>query len=127
MGQNVSINENVYIQAAGGVTIGDRVTLSRNVMILTCGLETKNYIHNASKVSRDHITKSVDIGEGTWLAAGTIVCPGATIARNCIVSAGSVVTKSLTTENALYGGNPARFIKTLVPADENTGRAENND
>ena len=80
---------------------------------MTASLETKNYSENTGKRYRDHTTDSVNIGEGTWLAANVLICPGVTVANNCIVGAGSVVTKNLSTENALYAGNPARLIKIL--------------
>ena len=53
------------------------------------------------------------INEGTWLAANVVVCPGVTIAKNCIIAAGAVVSSDLAEEGCLYGGVPARFIKKL--------------
>ena len=97
----------------GGVSIGDRVTLSRGVTILTAGLDARDYIKNAGKRYRDHVIKDVVIGEGTWLAANVLVCPGVTIAKNCIIAAGAVVSSNLTEEGCLYGGIPARLIKRL--------------
>ena len=97
----------------GGVLIGDRVTLSREVMILTVGLDTSNYIENANKQYRDHIVSSVEIEEGVWLGAKVLVLPGAHIAKNSIVAAGAVVVGDLSTEGCLYGGIPAKYIKNL--------------
>ena len=112
-GMNVSINQDVVIQGAGGVVIGNNVTLSRDVKILTEGLDTYHYIENARRIYRSHIKKNVVIGEGVWIAAGAIVCPGVEVARNSIVAAGAVVSKSLLEEGVLYGGVPAKKIKDL--------------
>ena len=49
----------------------------------------------------------------TWIASNATILPGVVIPSNCIIAAGAVVANSLTDENALYGGNPARFIKFL--------------
>ena len=113
IGKHVSINQDVVIQGAGGVVIGNNVTLSRNVKILTEGLDTNYYIENARRIYRSHIKGKVIIGEGVWIAAGVIVCPGVEIARNSIVAAGAVVSKSLLEEGVMYGGVPAKKIKEL--------------
>ena len=74
---------------------------------------TYHYIENARRIYRSHIKKNVVIGEGVWIAAGAIVCPGVEVARNSIVAAGAVVSKSLLEEGVLYGGVPAKKIKDL--------------
>lgn len=114
LGTDVSVNDGVYIQSRGGVVIGNNVTISRGVYILTEGLDTLNYLENSRKRYRDHIAKKVIIGNGTWIAAGTIVCPGVEIAANSIIGGGSVVSKSLTDEGAIYGGVPAKKIKEIT-------------
>ena len=114
LGMNVSLNRDVYIQSKEKVTIENNVTLSKGVTLLTEGLDTNHYFDNAQKQFRDHIKKPIRIGEGTWVAAGVIICPGVEIAAYSIVAAGSVVVTSLTEENVLYGGCPAKKIKELT-------------
>lgn len=41
-----------------------------------------------------------------------IICKGVTIGEKSIIGADSVVTKSIP-ENQIWGGNPAKFIRTL--------------
>ena len=112
-GMFVSVNSKVFIQSSGKVSIGDRVTLSRGVHIFTEELDTSQYIINAQKKYRDHVLNSVCIGNGTWIAAGAIICPGVKIAANCVVAAGAVVVNDLNNEGCLYGGVPARKIKEI--------------
>ena len=45
---------------------------------------------------------------------GAIILPGVTIGENAVVAAGAVVTKDVA-PNAIVGGNPAKFIKSLTP------------
>jgi acetyltransferase-like isoleucine patch superfamily enzyme len=90
------------------VTIGDHVTISHNTVI---------YAHTASPVESHLATLynqvcPVTIENGAWISAGCIVLPGVTIARDCMVGAGSVVSKS-TEPSFLYAGNPCRKIKAL--------------
>ncbi|MEY8410083.1 acyltransferase [Lachnospiraceae bacterium 62-26] len=115
LGHDVSINDNCFIQCNlnGEVSIGDRVTLSRGVTILTKGLDTSDYIINSQKKYRDHITKKVKIGDGTWIAANVVICPGVEIAEECIVAAGAIVSSSLLKPRSLYAGIPAKYMKSL--------------
>ena len=113
VGYDVSINENCFLQCGGGVTIGNRVTLSHGVTIFTAGLDTLHYSENSDKRFREHVKKSVSIGEGTWCAANVTVCPGAVIPERCIIAAGSVVCGDLKESDCVYGGVPAKLIRRI--------------
>lgn len=107
----ISINENVFINASGKITIGDNVTLSKGVSLLSTGINTDNWKIN--KIYKYHIFKEIIIGDNVWLGANVIVCAGSFIPNNCIIGAGSVVVDKLDKENALYVGIPAKFKKYL--------------
>lgn len=113
IGKDVSLNSGIVIQCSGGVQIGNRVTISRDVLILTVGLDTDNWLENSSKKYRDHVKKPVVISDGVWVGARAVLCPGSYIAKNSIVAAGAVVSGRLEEENAIYGGVPAKFIKKI--------------
>mgnify|MGYP000427406874 CR=1 FL=1 len=49
------------------------------------------------------------IGERTYLGARSIVMPGITIAADCVVAPGAVVTRDVP-PNAIVVGNPARIV-----------------
>ena len=49
-----------------------------------------------------------------YIGVRSIILPGVHIGNNCIIAAGSVVSKDVP-DNSVVGGVPARFIKT---ADE---------
>ncbi len=114
IGKHVSLNDKAYIQSVGGVILSDYVTVSYGVVVLTSGLETRDYPSICQQKCRPHITASVTIGEGVWLGACCMIMPGVTIAPKIIVAAGSVVTKNLDQEGWLYGGIPAKPIKPLM-------------
>ena len=52
----------------------------------------------------------VIIGSGSWLGTGVVVLPGATIGRNVVVGAGSVVVGELP-DHCVAVGSPARPVK----------------
>lgn len=58
-------------------------------------------------------TKPIIIGENVWIGMNSIILKGVTLGDNCIVAAGSVVTKSFP-NNVMIGGNPAKIIKNNV-------------
>ena len=59
-----------------------------------------------------HFAGNVQIGEGTWIGAGTIVIPGVRIGRWSVIGAGSVVTKDIP-DGVLAVGNRCKIIKAL--------------
>ena len=106
-GKSLVIQPHAYIIARGGVTLGDMVVISAGAKILSSSQKVED-----GKVTRLHIHKEVKIGNGVWIGAGAIVCPGVTIGDNCVVAAGAVVTKDLDS-GYLYAGVPAKQIKQL--------------
>lgn len=63
----------------------------------------------------------VRIGEETWIGEGSTVM--ADVGSRCIVAAGTVVSAPVPSGN-LVGGNPARFVRRLVPAGPAPSDAE---
>jgi acetyltransferase-like isoleucine patch superfamily enzyme len=57
--------------------------------------------------------RPVRIGAGSWLGAGVVVLPGATIGRHVVVGAGAVVAGDLP-DNSVAVGNPARVVRRYV-------------
>jgi maltose O-acetyltransferase len=106
LGDNVSINDGAYINAKGGVIIGDNVSISAAAMIISTKLDQFNI---EKKV---HIDKEIIIGSNVQIGAGAIVLAGVTIGDNVIVGAGSVVTKDVE-KNIIVVGNPAKKLRSL--------------
>jgi serine acetyltransferase len=53
----------------------------------------------------------VKISDNVYIGARVILMPGVTVGQNCIIGAGSIVTKDIP-DNSLAVGSPARVIKT---------------
>lgn len=56
---------------------------------------------------------NVHVGEGSWVAAGTVVLPGVKIGKWSVIGAGSVVSKNIP-DGVLAVGNRCRIIKNLL-------------
>ena len=91
------------------ISIGDSVTISHSCCLIS---HTKS--PTGSWLSEIYNSSApVTIESGAWLGAHSIVLPGVTIAADCFVAAGSVVTKS-TSPRSLWAGNPCRLVTNIV-------------
>jgi Acetyltransferase (isoleucine patch superfamily) len=50
--------------------------------------------------------------DDVWIGSGSIILKGITIGEGSVVAAGSVVTKDVS-PNVIVGGNPARVLKEI--------------
>jgi maltose O-acetyltransferase len=108
IGARTFINYGAVILDGAAVTIGSDVQIGPSVQLLT---PTHALDHDARRRGVENVAP-VTIGDGAWLAAGAIVCPGVTIGENTVVGAGSVVTKDLPAGHLCFG-NPCRVIREI--------------
>lgn len=57
-------------------------------------------------------TYPIKINDGVFIGTGSIVLKGVTIGENSVIASGSVVSKSIPS-NEIWGGNPIKFIKKI--------------
>lgn len=107
VGNNVTINDNAYLNGQGYIKIGDNVSISANAIIVSTGLDLDLFLNE-----KKHICNAIIIGDNVQLGAGCIVLPGIVIGNNVVVGAGSVVTKKIE-NNCVVAGNPAKIIRKL--------------
>jgi maltose O-acetyltransferase len=91
------------------IKIGDYCDISSSVSIVTGSHEIDK---SGLRIAGNGFSKDVHIGNRVWVGYGVIILGNLSIGDNVIVAAGSVVTKNLAS-NAIYGGNPAKFIKAI--------------
>ena len=104
LGDGVSIY-NSYLDVGHGylIEIGDHCTLT-NCTILAHDASTQIYFKK-SKVGM------VRIGSHTFIGWGAIILPHVSIGKNCIIGAGTVVSKDIP-DNSVVIGSPCRIIST---------------
>jgi len=111
IGDNVFINDFFWCNAKGSITIGNDVLIGPCVTIHS---SNHNYSANSELPFREqgHTDKKVIIGNNVWLGANCVILPGVAVSDNVVIAAGSVVTKTIEIEG-VYGGIPAKFIKSI--------------
>ena len=121
IGKGVFINFNLTVQDDAEVVIDDVCDFGPNVTIVTpvhpmLADERKRMRNERGEEKRLCYAKPVHVGKNCWICANTTILPGVTIGDNCVIGAGSVVTRDIPA-NSFAAGNPARVIRTLTEAD----------
>ena len=121
IGDNFFGNYNLTVQDDGPVTIGDNVNFGPNVTIVTpmhplLPDERNAMLDEEGNPSRFCYALPVVIGNNIWFGANVTVCGGVTIGDNCVIGAGSVVTRDIPA-NSLAAGVPCRVIRELNERD----------
>ena len=111
------IHPSVYFDGADYsiIEIGQNVTISMDVMLLTHDYSIRNalsYIGKNKEDKRYRFLKQITIGDNSFIGAKSSILPGTTIGSNVIIAAGSVV-KGNVPNGTIWGGNPAKQISTI--------------
>jgi acetyltransferase-like isoleucine patch superfamily enzyme len=105
IGSDVRIGTDVLIETAfpQWVTIGDHVIVSMRSTIIA------HFEGSLPRVKEKTAYVSVRIEDEVFVGPGSMILPNVTIGRGSVVTAGSVVTKSIP-PMTMVQGNPARPI-----------------
>lgn len=107
IGSNCDFNHDVFITGGGGVTIGNYVGLGPGVKIWSVNHRYED--PDVPWMKQGYDKQAVDIEDDVWLGANCFVMPGTRIGRGAIVSAGTVLMKSVPAF-AIVAGNPGRVV-----------------
>lgn len=121
IGKNFFGNFNLTIQDDAEVTIGDNCNFGPNVTIVTPVhpmLPNERREMLTADGSKKHLcyAEPVHIGNDCWFGASVTVCPGVTIGDNCVIGAGSVVTRDIP-QDSFATGVPCRVIRKITETD----------
>jgi maltose O-acetyltransferase len=100
IGRDCYFNVGCHLELEASITIGDRVGLGHDVMILTSSHAIGSHERRAELALR---REPVTIEDGAWLGARVVVLPGVTIGAGTVVAAGTVVTRDVPPDTLLAG------------------------
>jgi acetyltransferase-like isoleucine patch superfamily enzyme len=102
IGAGSTINERCRLDNRGGLFIGDSVSISADVILLTAD-------HDVQSSHFEGRTRPIQIGDHVFIGTRAMVLPGVKLGEGCVVAAGSVVTKDVPAF-AIVAGIPAKKI-----------------
>ncbi len=117
IGDRVSLNANVYINACvgGRIVLGDDVLIAPNVVLRSSDHVTEDVERPIKQ--QGHRAREIIVEGDVWLGANVTVVGGVRIGRGAVVGAGAVVTRNVE-PYMIVGGVPARPIRARGPASQ---------
>lgn len=103
IGDHAWIGEDVWIDNLAQVSIGSQACLSQSVYLCTGN-------HDWSDPAFGLIVKPISIGNGAWVGARAVICPGVAMGDCAILTAGGVAVKRIPAYE-IHSGNPATLVK----------------
>jgi acetyltransferase-like isoleucine patch superfamily enzyme len=110
IGENSYIGMNTILNGfSAKLIIGSRVSIAQNVNMMTdSGPNTSVEMQKYFPIEK----KPINIGNDCWIGTGSIIMPGVTLGKMCVVAANSYVNQSFP-EYSIIGGNPAKLIRKI--------------
>lgn len=108
IGENCMFQSRNFPMDPQMVKIHDNVTIAANVTLCTHDAIRKVLMRRDGYMYSEHLG-AIEIMENSFIGIGTIILPNVRIGKDCIVSAGSVVTKDVP-DGAIVAGVPAKVI-----------------
>ena len=106
VGKNTWIGPFTILDGSGGLTIGDNCSISASVQIYSH--DTLQWAVSGGKEKYEYAATT--IGNNCYIAPGSIIAKGISLADGCIIGANSFVNKSFPTKSKI-AGSPAKLLK----------------
>jgi acetyltransferase-like isoleucine patch superfamily enzyme len=102
IGDHTIINRRCTLDGRGGLNIGNNVSVSPEVMLIT-----SNHLKDDPDFGVED--RAITIEDYAWIGSRATILPGVTIGSGAVVAAGAVVTKDVP-PYTVVGGVPAKAI-----------------
>jgi len=110
IGNNVTIHEMSYIDAYGGIKIGNDVAISHGVSMISFDHDIHSNYNNYKDAPA--LIGNIIIKNNVWIGAGAKILRNVTIEKDSVIGAGSLMNKSCK-EKSVMVGIPAICIKKM--------------
>jgi acetyltransferase-like isoleucine patch superfamily enzyme len=112
VGNNAGLGTHGFYGCAGGIEIGDDTIFGNFVSLHS---ENHNFEDADKPVRLQGVNRrGIVIGKNCWIGSKATILDGAVVEDGCIIAAGSVLIAGRYGKNSIYGGVPAKFIRSRI-------------
>ena len=105
LGDESAITKHHHIDCTNIITIGKFTTIA--------GYNSQLLTHSIDLYENRQSSVPISIGDYCFVGTNSVLLGGAVLPSHSVLGANSMLSKSYEEEWGLYGGNPAKFIKTI--------------
>lgn len=107
VGDDLHVSERAWIDAEGGIQIGDCVQIGPHTCLIS--YDHKYSDPDISIIHQGKTQGGIEIGDDVWIGANVTIVSGVTIGDGAVVAAGATVVNDVPS-NTVVGGVPAETI-----------------
>jgi acetyltransferase-like isoleucine patch superfamily enzyme len=111
VGRRCKISSHTFV--CEGVEIQDNVFIGHSVTFINDSYPRSTTNEGELQTEADWKVEKTVVRRGASIGSGSTILSNVTIGENAIVGAGSVVTKDVPA-NAIFAGNPAKFLRFIT-------------
>lgn len=111
--------ENTKLQtynSNSGISIGDNCMFSFGIQLYNTDAHAILDVETRTVINK---VRELTIGNHVWVGANVTIMKNVTIADDCVIGWGSVVSGKFTEPNCILAGNPSRIIKRGITWEAN--------
>lgn len=122
MGDNVWVWHYSVLDATEGLIIEEGAQIGAWVGIFTHGSESairllgSNFVHIHNTKREGYTRGPVKIGAYTFVGAGSVILPGVTVGKGCLIGTGTLVTKDVP-DYSIVVGSPGKVRGSTIEFD----------
>jgi len=110
VGRHCFVANGTFIMGNGEIIIEDEVMIGPNSVIIA---DNHTYSNGSFRYGKPKKGK-IFLGKGSWIAANCTVQINSSLPQGSVLAANSFLNRSFSLSDSIYGGIPARYIKSLV-------------
>lgn len=111
IGDKSSFGQNLKILCSKDIKIGEELLASWDITIMDTD---SHYFFNLKTDELSEFSKPIEIGNHCFIGSSSCILKGSRLPHGAIVASHSIITKIMEKENSLYGGIPAKHIKSDI-------------
>jgi acetyltransferase-like isoleucine patch superfamily enzyme len=110
LGRHSCITKNHHIDCTDSIHIGEFSTIA--------GYQSQLLTHSIDIENGEQACSPIHIGKYCFVGTRVVILPGAKVPDFSVVGAGAVLNKKFEETHSIYGGVPARHIKSINPSSK---------